>query len=301
MRTQARWRSKTASTAANEVVPGSFVKAEFLDPSAESIPAYEIEVRDAQGREWELMCDARTGRIFEIEQEVDTADDPLFAAKAKLTEAQAIEAALAVYPGTVEEVEFEIESNGAATYEIDVITENGKEYKSRSRRGQRRTHRDGGGTLGDRRRSGRTPSVMMDLLKDYLDYAVLGLLGFMSFLMLWLVIERYLYFARLDLGGFDSLDELEVDLTRNLTTIGTIGANAPYIGLLGTVLGILIAFFDMGQSGIIDTNTIMLGLALALKATALGLVVAIPSIVFYNALLRRVDVLKVRWRKEHAA
>jgi biopolymer transport protein ExbB len=142
---------------------------------------------------------------------------------------------------------------------------------------------------------------MMDLLKDYLDYAVLGLLGFMSFLMLWLVIERYLYFARLDLGGFDSLDELEVDLTRNLTTIGTIGANAPYIGLLGTVLGILIAFFDMGQSGIIDTNTIMLGLALALKATALGLIVAIPSIVFYNALLRRVDVLKVRWRKEHAA
>jgi len=140
----------------------------------------------------------------------------------------------------------------------------------------------------------------MDLIKNYLDYAVLGLLGFMSFLMLWFVIERYLYFARLDLGRFDSIDELEVDLTRNLTTIGTIGANAPYIGLLGTVLGILIAFFDMGQSGVIDTNTIMLGLALALKATALGLIVAIPSIVFYNALLRRVDVLKVRWRKEHA-
>jgi biopolymer transport protein ExbB len=140
----------------------------------------------------------------------------------------------------------------------------------------------------------------MDLIKDYLDYAVLGLLGFMSFLMLWFVIERYLYFARLDLARFDNIDELEVDLTRNLTTIGTIGANAPYIGLLGTVLGILIAFFDMGQSGIIDTNTIMLGLALALKATALGLIVAIPSIVFYNALLRRVDVLKVRWRKEHA-
>jgi biopolymer transport protein ExbB len=142
--------------------------------------------------------------------------------------------------------------------------------------------------------------MTMDLLKDYLDYAVLGLLGFMSFLMLWFVIERYLYFARLDLGRFDSIDELEVDLTRNLTTIGTIGANAPYIGLLGTVLGILIAFYDMGQSGIIDTNTIMLGLALALKATALGLIVAIPSIVFYNALLRRVDVLKVRWRKEQA-
>lgn len=137
----------------------------------------------------------------------------------------------------------------------------------------------------------------MDLLKDYLDYAVLGVLGSMSFLMLWLVIERYLYFSRVELDGFSSQDELEVDLTRNLTAIATIGSNAPYVGLLGTVLGILIAFFDMGQSGSIETATIMLGLALALKATALGLLVAIPSIIFYNALLRKVDVLKVRWRR----
>ncbi|MGB5833556.1 MAG: TonB-system energizer ExbB [Thiohalocapsa sp.] len=136
----------------------------------------------------------------------------------------------------------------------------------------------------------------MEFLKDYLDYAVLGLLGLMSFVMLWLVIERYIYFARVDLDRAKNLAELEVDLTRNLTTIGSIGANAPYVGLLGTVLGILIAFFDMGESGTIDTATIMLGLALALKATALGLVVAIPSVVFYNALLRRVDVLKVRWQ-----
>lgn len=137
----------------------------------------------------------------------------------------------------------------------------------------------------------------MELLKDYLDYAVLGVLGSMSFLMLWMVIERYLYFSRVDLSGYTALDELDVDLTRNLTTIATIGSNAPYIGLLGTVLGILIAFFDMGQSGSIETATIMLGLALALKATALGLLVAIPSIVFYNALLRRVEVLKVKWRR----
>lgn len=137
----------------------------------------------------------------------------------------------------------------------------------------------------------------MDLLKNYLDYAVVGLLGFMSFLMLSLVIERYLYFARVDLGSFVNADELEVDLTRNLTTIATIGSNAPYIGLLGTVLGILISFFDIGQAGNIGTATIMLGLALALKATALGLLVAIPSIVFYNALLRRVEVLKVRWKR----
>lgn len=136
----------------------------------------------------------------------------------------------------------------------------------------------------------------MELLKTYLDYAILGVLGFMSFLMLWSVIERYIYFHRVDVGRFKHQDELNVDLTRNLTLIASVGSNAPYVGLLGTVLGILITFYDIGQGGDIDTHTIMLGLALALKATALGLVVAIPSLLFYNALLRRVDVLTARWK-----
>ena len=137
----------------------------------------------------------------------------------------------------------------------------------------------------------------MQYLKDYLDYAVLGVLGAMSFLMLALVIERYLYMARVDLGRFSDPEDLNLALTDNLTEIATIGSNAPYVGLLGTVLGILVSFHDMGQGGAIETGTIMLGLALALKATALGLVVAIPSIIFYNGLLRRVEVLQARWRR----
>lgn len=139
----------------------------------------------------------------------------------------------------------------------------------------------------------------MQYLKDYLDYAVLGVLGAMSFLMLALVIERYLYMARVDLGRFSDPEDLNLALTNNLTEIATIGSNAPYVGLLGTVLGILVSFHDMGQGGAIETGTIMLGLALALKATALGLVVAIPSIIFYNGLLRRVEVLQARWRRLH--
>ena len=91
------------------------------------------------------------------------------------------------------------------------------------------------------------------------------------------------------------MPELEIALTNNLTTISTIGANAPYVGLLGTVLGIMITFYDIGQGGKIDANTVMLGLALALKATAAGLLVAIPSIMFYNGLLRKVEVLKSLW------
>jgi biopolymer transport protein ExbB len=141
----------------------------------------------------------------------------------------------------------------------------------------------------------------LQYLKAYLDYAVVGVLGFMSFIMLAMVIERYLYLARVDLGRFADLEHLNIALTDHLTAIATIGANAPYVGLLGTVLGILITFHDLGQGGAIETSAIMLGLALALKATALGLVVAIPSIIFYNALLRRVEVLQARWRRLQGA
>jgi biopolymer transport protein ExbB len=136
----------------------------------------------------------------------------------------------------------------------------------------------------------------MEFLQANLDYLVLGTLGLMSFIMLALVIERYLYLKRVKIQQFDHIETLKIDLTRNLTTISSIGSNAPYVGLLGTVMGILMTFYTMGQGGKIDVNTIMLGLALALKATAAGLLVAIPAIMFYNGLLREVDVLTARWQ-----
>ena len=105
-----------------------------------------------------------------------------------------------------------------------------------------------------------------------------------------------LFYRKLDLAGFTHLDTLNIALTRNLTWIYTVGANAPYVGLLGTVLGILITFYEMGQGGQVDVNHIMLGLALALKATAAGLVVAIPAILIYNGLTRKVEVLMGQWR-----
>jgi len=138
----------------------------------------------------------------------------------------------------------------------------------------------------------------VELLKEYLDLGVFGVLGFMSFLMVWFGIERYLFYRKVDLGRFSHPDELNIELTRNLTLISSIGSNAPYVGLLGTVLGILLTFYDIGQGGGIDTNAVMLGLALALKATALGLLVAIPAILIYNGLLRKVDVLSARWNKQ---
>ncbi|QQZ27835.1 TonB-system energizer ExbB [Thiothrix subterranea] len=135
----------------------------------------------------------------------------------------------------------------------------------------------------------------MEFLKLYLDHMVLGTLGFMSFIMLAFAVERYIYFWRIKLAEFKHIELLKVALTRNLTTISSVGANAPYVGLLGTVLGILITFHEMGQGNKLDVNSIMLGLAMALKATAAGLLVAIPAILFYNGLMRKVDVLVSRW------
>jgi len=138
----------------------------------------------------------------------------------------------------------------------------------------------------------------MELLKQWLDPVVFTTLGLMSLLMLAYVIERYLHYSRLELSSFKSQEMLEIDLTNHLTIIASVGSNAPYIGLLGTVLGILITFFDLGQAGLLDASNIMTGLALALKATAMGLLVAIPSIVFYNGLQRKAEVLRLEWQHQ---
>lgn len=73
--------------------------------------------------------------------------------------------------------------------------------------------------------------------------------------------------------------------------IATIGSNSPYVGLLGTVLGIMFTFSAMGTGVGANVNDIMTGLALALKATAAGLVCAIPAIILYNTLIRKANEL----------
>jgi biopolymer transport protein ExbB len=81
--------------------------------------------------------------------------------------------------------------------------------------------------------------------------------------------------------------------------IGTVAANAPYIGLLGTVLGIMLTFHTMGTSGALAVTAVMIGLSLALKATAAGLLVAIPCVVMNNVLRRRVNELLAQYRSQH--
>lgn len=133
-------------------------------------------------------------------------------------------------------------------------------------------------------------------LQNYTDLLILGLLGIMSFLAVWFIIERYLFLSKVDVTNYSNIHDLNIDLTRNLTLISTIGVNAPYVGLLGTVIGILLTFYELGNaSGNIETTTIMLNLSLALKATAVGILVAIPSMAFYNGLARKVEVNRMKF------
>lgn len=78
------------------------------------------------------------------------------------------------------------------------------------------------------------------------------------------------------------------ELERFLSFLATIGSNAPYIGLFGTVLGIMKAFNDLAQSTDAGQQTVMAGIALALIATAAGLFVAIPAVISYNYFNKRV-------------
>ncbi|MCF6330851.1 MAG: TonB-system energizer ExbB [Sulfurimonas sp.] len=122
-----------------------------------------------------------------------------------------------------------------------------------------------------------------------LDYGVMGTLILMSIVTLWLFIERMMFYKSIRIEDYNHRDTLDIDLTNNIGVISAIGTNAPYVGLLGTVVGIMITFYSMGDVGAVDAKQIMVGLALALKATAMGLVVAIPAIVAYTILLRKVE------------
>lgn len=139
----------------------------------------------------------------------------------------------------------------------------------------------------------------MEFLKHNVDYFIIGLLAFMSFLVVAFTIERIFFYANINLKHYKNEDELEIALTKNLTALYIIYSNAPYIGLLGTVIGIMVTFYDMGMAGgVVDAGAIMTGMSLALKATALGLIVAIPTLMIYNAFSRKVDVIMNKFKNQ---
>jgi len=85
--------------------------------------------------------------------------------------------------------------------------------------------------------------------------------------------------------------EERLNLERNLGVLGTMGNIAPFIGLFGTVVGIIKAFQDLALSGTGGPTVVAKGIAEALVATAGGLAVAIPAVIIYNYFMRRTKVI----------
>jgi biopolymer transport protein TolQ len=99
--------------------------------------------------------------------------------------------------------------------------------------------------------------------------------------------------------GISGLDELfnsfkaieKPTLEKNLNILGTIASNAPYVGLLGTVMGIMKAFNDLANSPGQGNEVVMAGIAHALVSTAIGLAVAIPAVVAFNHFQKQIGLV----------
>jgi len=83
------------------------------------------------------------------------------------------------------------------------------------------------------------------------------------------------------------------DLKKGVSTLATIGSTAPFVGLLGTVVGVINAFVGIAATGSGGIGAVSAGIAEALVETALGLLVAIPAVWFYNYLTNRIEYFNV--------
>jgi biopolymer transport protein ExbB/biopolymer transport protein TolQ len=83
------------------------------------------------------------------------------------------------------------------------------------------------------------------------------------------------------------------DLKKMVSSLATIGATAPFVGLLGTVVGVINAFQGIATTGSGGIGAVSAGIAEALVETALGLIVAIPAVWFYNYLTSRIEYFNV--------
>jgi biopolymer transport protein ExbB len=89
------------------------------------------------------------------------------------------------------------------------------------------------------------------------------------------------------------LEEIGSDLRRGMNVLASVGSTAPFVGLLGTVIGIITAFNALGASSTAGINTVMIGISEALAETALGLLVAIPAVLLFNYLSSRVALIEL--------
>jgi len=88
----------------------------------------------------------------------------------------------------------------------------------------------------------------------------------------------------------EQLVEFKLETEKGLAVLATLGANAPFIGLFGTVLGVVRAFSKLGEASSSGTASVMTAISMALIATAAGLFVAIPAVAAYNVFAKKIRV-----------
>lgn len=98
--------------------------------------------------------------------------------------------------------------------------------------------------------------------------------------------------ARIEKVFEAQLAEKRKELEKSLPVLGTLGSTTPFIGLLGTIMGIIVSFGELSQ-GTGSTNAVMFSLAEALVLTAVGLLVAIPAVIAYNYFGRKVKMILI--------
>jgi biopolymer transport protein ExbB len=106
--------------------------------------------------------------------------------------------------------------------------------------------------------------------------------------------------GRLDWSKEENVESLEiaarheiVHLERGLVVLEVIVGIAPLLGLVGTIAGMMTVFGDLGQTGLNDATKLANGIALILRATLAGLLIAIPSLIFWSYFTKKVEVLAV--------
>lgn len=154
--------------------------------------------------------------------------------------------------------------------------------------------------------------ILWIVIVEWLARLILALLIGMSIWSIAIILDRRKFFQNFDQSSeFEKLksyaqkfktDKTEqgilrffhlqqIEMQKGLSVLGTLGSTTPFIGLLGTILGIIVAFGELskGSSG---TNAIMFALAEALILTAVGLFVAIPAVIAFNYFNKRIKDLK---------
>jgi biopolymer transport protein ExbB len=120
----------------------------------------------------------------------------------------------------------------------------------------------------------RHDSILYRLSKELMDHAAAGAVSLERHLETRLAVERR-------------------NLEKHVIILGTLGNNAPFVGLLGTVLGVIRAFHDLGASAGQGPEVVMQGISEALVATAVGIMVALPCVAAFNFIKKRIKDIMI--------